>query len=606
MKKLQKERLEKGGGNLPRQKIKLSRRTKIVSFIFSVMTILTTAGIMQAANVYYDLDTSTIMVNDAQTMSLGLTVSGAAVSLNNNSNFATNINTGTSTGAVSIGGNLNTVAINSSNWDVSSTGTVSNAIVNLRAGTTVAGTAPLKFISGTNLGTTEAGAVEFDGTHLYFTATDSGTRYQLDQQAGTTYSAGGTLLNLTGGVFSVNEGTLTDGMLCTYNSAGTEIECTTSSASVGHDPLTIAADTGTTPTEGGATVDGSQVITLQAATATTGGVVSDETQSFLGAKTLVTSVTSTGLLTASNGLTLTTGALNLTGTSGALALSGLSASSINSGSNDIIFTSGHFTTTATGINSTPIGATTASTGAFTTLGSTGITTLASTAGSVFTIGNSTGVGTLVSGGTSSWANTAGELTIKTLTSGDITLSTVNVGDEINLDPYVGGAGVIRLGAGDQILTSGGGAATRLAGEEILVGQVNIFGYDYPAQTAATVFKDISRVMEDDPFPAVATGTTRGFKFIIRYADTLTVTEGPSLWNFYDVTTPGSSIAFTLPYSPGVDLDKGTVGIVDATAGMKTLIEADGDWNLQVRLDNSATGKSIRVYSIDLAAYDVVD
>ena len=55
--------------------------------------------------------------------------------------------------------------------------------LNLKAGTAAAGTAPLKFTSGTNLGTTEAGAVEYDGTHLYFTATNGGSRYQLDQQA---------------------------------------------------------------------------------------------------------------------------------------------------------------------------------------------------------------------------------------------------------------------------------------------------------------------------------------------------------------------------------------------------------------------------------------
>lgn len=57
-------------------------------------------------------------------------------------------------------------------------------VVHIKAGTATAGTAPLKFTAGTNLTTTEAGAVEFDGTHLYFTATNGGTRYQLDQQSG--------------------------------------------------------------------------------------------------------------------------------------------------------------------------------------------------------------------------------------------------------------------------------------------------------------------------------------------------------------------------------------------------------------------------------------
>jgi hypothetical protein len=42
--------------------------------------------------------------------------------------------------------------------------------------------APLVVNSGTLLSTTKAGAIENDGTHIYYTAANSGTRYQLDQQ----------------------------------------------------------------------------------------------------------------------------------------------------------------------------------------------------------------------------------------------------------------------------------------------------------------------------------------------------------------------------------------------------------------------------------------
>ncbi len=63
---------------------------------------------------------------------------------------------------------------------------VPTAILHLKAGTATAGTAPLKINSGTVLGTTEGGAIENDGTHLYYTAADGGTRYQLDQQSGGT------------------------------------------------------------------------------------------------------------------------------------------------------------------------------------------------------------------------------------------------------------------------------------------------------------------------------------------------------------------------------------------------------------------------------------
>ena len=47
----------------------------------------------------------------------------------------------------------------------------------MQAGTATAGTAPLKFTSGTSLTTPESGAVEFDGTNYFVTA--STTRYTL-------------------------------------------------------------------------------------------------------------------------------------------------------------------------------------------------------------------------------------------------------------------------------------------------------------------------------------------------------------------------------------------------------------------------------------------
>lgn len=51
------------------------------------------------------------------------------------------------------------------------------AKVHIAAGTSAANTAPLKFTAGTNLSTPETGAVEFDGTNYYATA--STTRYTL-------------------------------------------------------------------------------------------------------------------------------------------------------------------------------------------------------------------------------------------------------------------------------------------------------------------------------------------------------------------------------------------------------------------------------------------
>lgn len=56
------------------------------------------------------------------------------------------------------------------------------AKLHIVGGTASAGTAPLKVGSGTNLTTIEDGALEYNGTHLYFSI--GSTRYQLDQQSG--------------------------------------------------------------------------------------------------------------------------------------------------------------------------------------------------------------------------------------------------------------------------------------------------------------------------------------------------------------------------------------------------------------------------------------
>lgn len=63
-----------------------------------------------------------ITMNGLLTGTAGATITGAVVNLNASSNFATNINTGTTTAAVAIGGGSGTVAVNSSDWDINTTG----------------------------------------------------------------------------------------------------------------------------------------------------------------------------------------------------------------------------------------------------------------------------------------------------------------------------------------------------------------------------------------------------------------------------------------------------------------------------------------------------
>jgi len=61
----------------------------------------------------------------------------------------------------------------------------------------------------------------------------------------TTYTAGGTLLNLTGTTFSLNEGTLTNGRLCTYDSSN-GLVCNTDSSNLALGSIDNHSDVDTT------------------------------------------------------------------------------------------------------------------------------------------------------------------------------------------------------------------------------------------------------------------------------------------------------------------------------------------------------------------------
>lgn len=63
-----------------------------------------------------------ITSNGLITGTAGATLNGAAINLNASSNFATNIGTGSTNAAVTVGGNSNTVEVNSSSWDISTAG----------------------------------------------------------------------------------------------------------------------------------------------------------------------------------------------------------------------------------------------------------------------------------------------------------------------------------------------------------------------------------------------------------------------------------------------------------------------------------------------------
>jgi hypothetical protein len=128
------------------------------------------------------------------------------------------------------------------------------AYLHLKAGTNVASTAPLKFTSGTNLGTAEAGAVEWNGTNLFITQTAGPTRKTIAY---------------------------------------------TTDIPAAHNSVTLAA-IGSSSNANGMTLS-TQQLNLEPASASFGGVVTIGTQTFAGDKTFTGAMTVGGYLTKSGG-----------------------------------------------------------------------------------------------------------------------------------------------------------------------------------------------------------------------------------------------------------------------------------------------------------------
>ena len=179
--------------------------------------------------------------------------------------------------------------------------------------------------------------------------------------------------------------------------------------------------------------------------------------------------------------------------------------------------------------------------------------------------------------------------------GTLTLQS-DAANNIILDP---GSGIIQLGSGDVIQTSGGGPASRDTGEQILREMIPIMGFDLPVQCSTACdaeYAQISKTIEDYPFSTALSGTTRRHKFIIRYATSDTTTSVTfRVYNETDATTTDS---FTVSASPSTDLQK---GVVEITSNVTIPTDTD-DWHLDVQ---GASGLTVKIYQILLAAYDEV-
>lgn len=100
------------------------------------------------------------------------TMLGYGATASNSLSFATAIGSGASVTT------SNSIALGRSSDKVGIAMTAPTAKLHLPAGTATAGTAPLKFTSGTNLTTIENGTFEYDGSKLYFST--SGKRFVIN------------------------------------------------------------------------------------------------------------------------------------------------------------------------------------------------------------------------------------------------------------------------------------------------------------------------------------------------------------------------------------------------------------------------------------------
>lgn len=193
-------------------------------------------------------------------------------------------------------------------------------------------------------------------------------------------------------------------------------------------------------------------------------------------------------------------------------------------------------------------------------------------------------------------------------SGATTTISSASGENILLDPATG---KIYLGSGDYILTAQGYEIGR-AGTQILREVVPIFGFDLPARTQSQSYVAISREIESYPFSPCRAGTNRIHKLIIRYADTFP-SASSSDWEIWNTTLALTTDTFTLPGSPATGtsaLDAGVVSQVSVTiptpsgscTGWTLGAETD-DWQVRLRLPFS--GETIQVYQVFLAAYDEI-
>jgi len=548
--------------------LELIRGTRFVSFLFIGISILIGAGILWAANLYYNIDTGQIVMEEVQNVTKDLIISGAnqALKFTGGTNYfvglqASTTVTSTKTYILPQHGIAPPSADYVLTWQ-------SGDQLTWKMATSVAGVGDI-----TDVGDVSSGAAFTSGgtgASLWF---HSGAYTGQLTQGTLTGSRTYTLPDLTGTVALAQAGGLgtgpvlfgNNGLIATssnffWDISNGRLAIGTSTAGYPLDVLG-AIRSGRTGTAGQIIISNNSGYGLifQA----NASMVATNTYNWpvdYGTSNFVLTTNGSGGLSWQN----VTGTGAVTGTGEANRLARWTSAS-NLATSSIV---DNYTGTAL------------------TIGSTGTTTIAYN----LIVSGSGGVTSALYTGTSAVTYTSGATT---------TISSAGSADII-LDPA---SGKITLGTTDYIRTASGyeiGKVDTL----ILREMIPILGFDLPPQTASTSYVTISRTLENYPFVATTTGTTRVHKFVIRYVDDLP-TASSSDWRIWNVTDSTTTASFTVAGCNETDFTtaKGKTQIVETS-----IPGGPGNnksWRLDIKIPAAQSGKKIRVFEVFLAAYDKI-
>ncbi len=542
-------------------KLKLAEGTRFVSFLFIGFSILIAAGVLFAANMYYNIDTGEVVMEEVQRVTSTIRATASLI----------------------VGGTTTQNPATSTKLEVASGDVLLSAADQV-----------LRFSGGTNyyIGLKATTTLSTTTTYILPSTRAAAADYVLTWQAGdqltwkSVSGAGSGDITAVGNVASGDA----------FTSDGTQGTSLWFYDAQGRGKLTIADLTATTTYT---LPDLTGVVSLQqAATLTAGGVLFADSLGRIIQNGDFTYSTSTNMLQIGTGgiRILGAGAGYLQFQAPNMAISTEYTWPTSAGTNNYVLTtdgSGALSwTSVAGVGGISGSGTTNKIVKFTSN---------STVGDSSIVDNYTGTAlTIDAGGTTTIAYNlmvqgSGGITSALYTSTATATISSAAGKGIILDS---GSGKIILASGDWIETYQGYEIGK-SDTEILREMIPVFGFDLPVRcsTACETATTVSQTIEDYPFSPASAGTTRVHKFIIRYADSTTTDS--STWTVWNETTATTTATFQVPASASTDLGKGESYITGAV----TIPVNTDDWSLRVQVP--AAGVTIQIYQIFLAAYDKI-